>query len=47
MLDHMKSFLDVALYVREGGGYAPIMRALKHLNQRDLDLARTALAVLQ
>ena len=30
MLDHMKSFLDVALYVREGGGYAPIMRALKH-----------------
>ena len=34
MLDHMKSFLDVALYVREGGGYAPIMRALKHYKLR-------------
>ena len=30
----MKSSADVALYVRDGGGYAPIMRALKHYKMR-------------
>ena len=34
MLDRMKNFVKVALYVRDEGGYAPIMRALKHYKLR-------------
>ena len=34
MLDRMKNFVKVALYVHGEGGYAPIMRALKHYKLR-------------
>ena len=47
MLDRMKNFVKVALYVHGEGGYAPIMRALKHykLRLRTIELENAAMFV--